>query len=128
MNERLTILVQAFYGNRTVTTINKEEFDSFMLGSTVGKIRNRKVDRTIIKVPNTDNLVIVYNKYEEEKALLDKEEYFKEDGYVLKPLAFIPELDLEIYSRCIVCRMNEDGEFENLEPEDMEKVLKYLAD
>ena len=33
----------------------------------------------------------------------------------MKPLATIPELDLTLYSRCLVCRMNEDGTFASLE-------------
>ena len=46
---------------------------------------------------------------------------------VRQPLATIPELDLTLYSRCLVCRMNEDGTFASLEKEDFEKVNDYLA-
>ena len=39
-------------------------------------------------------------------------------GTAKTPLAIIPERDIVLYSRCIVCRMNEVGEFEDLENED----------
>ena len=47
--------------------------------------------------------------------------------YVIKPLAAIPELKLQIYSRCIVCRMNAAGEFESLGEGDFEIWGRYLA-
>ena len=87
-----------------------------------------KIDRTIINIPNTDNLVIVYNKYNEEEALKRKEEAFAEDGYETKPLVTIPENNIKLYSRCIVCRMNENRELESLQNGDYEKFVKYLAE
>ena len=38
----------------------------------------------------------------------------------------IPELDLTLYSRCLVCRMNADGTFASLEKEDFEKFRQGL--
>ena len=38
------------------------------------------------------------------------------------------ESDIEIYSRCIVCRVNESGELESLREGDYEKFVKYLAE
>ena len=69
----------------------------------------------------------LYNKYQEAERLEIKERVFKEDNYVIKPLATIPELNLEIYSRCIVCRMIADGEFASLEDGDYEIWGRYLA-
>lgn len=124
----LEIMTQAFYGNRVVTEIYEEEIDGFILGNVDGSIGTKdKIDRTIINIPNTDNLVIIYNKYQEEERLKNKEEYFKEDGYVLKPLASIPELELDIYSRCIALKMDEEGKFESLKGENAKKILKYFA-
>lgn len=128
-NNLISIIAQAFYGNRTGTEIKKENVDRFILGILDNSIPiSETVDRTIIPIPNLENLVIVYNKHQEAQKLKDKVEYFKEDGYELKPLAFIPEENLEIYSRCIVCRMNDDGELESLEEGDYEKFIKYLAE
>ena len=85
------------------------------------------VDRTIIRLPGSDNLVLVYNKYQEEERLVDKERALREDNYILKPVASIPEANLDIYSRCIVCRMNADGVFESLGEGDYEIWGRYLA-
>lgn len=127
MKKDIAVLAQAYYGNLTGTIVNVEDVDRLILGYPSELFYDKeKIDRTIIKVPNTDNLVILYNKYQEEERLKDKEEYFKEDAYVLKPLATIPELSLDIYSRCIACRMNENGELEGLESGDFEVIKKYF--
>lgn len=123
------IVSQAFYGNRVGTEVKKENIDSFILGYQSNDIPvTEPIDRTIINIPNTDNIVIVYNKYEEEAALNRKEELLKEKDYVLKPLAVIPEENVKIYSRCIVCRINENGELESLREGDYEKFVKYLSE
>ena len=118
-NNLLKIVAQAFYGNRTGTEVKVENLDSFILGYTDNFIKvTEKIDRTVVKIPNTNNLVIVYNKHqEEEKKDLKR-----------KPLAVIPEKDIKIYSRCVVCRMNENGEFESLQNEDYKKFMKYLEE
>ena len=124
----ITIIAQAFYGNRTCTQIYPENMDAFILGHLDGRIDDRdKIDRTFIRVPGADDLVIVYNKYQEEKARKEKAALLEERGYELKPLAFIPEEDIEIYSRCIVCRMNADGTLASLVREDGPEFMKYLA-
>jgi hypothetical protein len=69
----------------------------------------------------------LYNKLFEEEQLKEKAEVYEKRGYVMKPLATIPELDLTLYSRCLVCRMNADGTFASLEKEDFEKFIDYLA-
>lgn len=124
----ISIVAQAFYGNRTGTEIKPERVDAFILGymdDTIGKYE--KVDRTIVSVPNTDNIVIVYNKYQEEERLQRKEELLNNEGYELKPVAVIPENNIEIYSRCIVCRID-NGELVSLQDGDYEKFVKYLAE
>ena len=124
----IRIIAQAFYGNRTVTEIDKEDVDTFIMGIHDKSLRPMyDTDRTIVRVPGTDDLVIIYNKYREERQL----EYGRrlaEEGINIKPLAVIPEEGIEIYSCCIVCRMNEDGELESLQYEDLDKCLEYLAE
>lgn len=111
------IVAQAFYGNRIETEISREEIDHFILGYLDSSIKiTEKIDRTIVRVPNTENIVIVYNKYEEE------------NHSNMNPLAIIPENNIKIYSRCIVCRMNDNGEFESLQGEDYDQFMKYLAE
>ena len=120
-NETLTIMAQAFYGNRTITTIRTDKIDSFILGYIDSSLMDGRdaIDRTIVKVPNTENLVIIYNKYEEDKC--------KEDEDVTKPTVIIPEKDLTLYSRCIACRLNDDDSFTDIEEEDINIINKYFV-
>lgn len=134
-NDNMAILVQHFYGNRTVTFISPDDFDAIMLGhldtQLFEKTRDReKIDRTIIRIPDTENLVLVYNKYQEEECL-NKLQQFIQDINKCKhrfiPSAVIPEMGIVLYSRCIVCRIDEDGTLVSLEQEDCPKVVKYLT-
>lgn len=127
-NELICIISQAFYGNRTGTEIRRENIDRFILGYQTDDVDvTEAIDRTVIHLPGSDNLVLVYNKYQEAERLKVKERALREDNYVIKPLAAIPELNLGIYSRCIVCRMNADGVFESLAEGDFEIWDRYLA-
>ena len=56
-------------------------------------------------------------KYQDEKK--------KERG--IRMTANIPELGLVLNSRCIICRMDDEGNFTSIEDEDFDKVMKYLA-
>ena len=119
MSNTINIMAQAFYGNRTETSINVKDMDRFILGYLDNSIPiTEKIDRTIVNVPNADNIVIVYNKYQEED----------EHSRGVNPLVIIPEEDIKIYSRCIVCKTNESGEFVNLNTDDYDKFMKYLAE
>ena len=134
-NDNMAILIQHFYGNRTVTFISPDDFDAIMLGHLDTKLfektRDReKIDRTIIRIPDTENLVLVYNKYQEEECL-NKLQQFIQDINKCKhrfiPSAVIPEMGIVLYSRCIACRIDEDGTLVSLEQEDCPKVVKYLT-
>ena len=128
-NGLIRIVAQAFYGNFTCTEIRPDDVDSFILGHQDSEMKiSEPVDRTVVHLPGSDELVLVYNRYQEEKALQNKERAFREDGYVVRPLAVIPESDLEIYSRCIACRMNADGGFESIDRSDFSILSRYLAD
>lgn len=130
--ELLSIVIQAFYGNRMGTEVYEDAIDSLILGHTSLPLKfpddNEKVDRTIIKLPCGDNLVMIYNKYQEDIVLKKKEEVFAKENYIIKPLATIPELGIELYSRCAVCRINGDGRLLSLKDSDYETVIKYLAE
>lgn len=118
MNNTISIIAQAFYGNRTKTYVNKENVDRFILGYQDDSITvTEPIDRTIIHIPNTDGIVIVYNKYSEEE---NKER--------MKSVAVIPEENIELHSRCIACRMNADGELESLQEGDFDIIIKYFAE
>lgn len=133
-NNNITIMVQGFYGNRTVTEIDMGNFDAFMLGhldSSHFNPEKEKVDRSVIKIPNTENFVLVYNKYSEKESLDDLCKFIQElrrDDSRFNPSAVIPELGVVLYSRCIICRMGDAGDFISMEKEDYGKVKKYLAE
>ena len=124
----LEIVAQAFYGNRTCTEVAPESLDRFILGYQDDRLPvSEPIDRSMIRIPGTDNLVIIYNKYQEEERVQLKEHLLKTENYELKPLAMIPEENVFLYSRCIVCRMNENGVLESLCDEDYDKFMRYLA-
>ena len=73
-NELICIISQAFYGNRTGTEIRRENIDRFILGYQTDDFDvTEAIDRTVIHLPGSDNLVLVYNKYQEEERLKVKE-------------------------------------------------------
>ena len=128
MKKIILIVAQAFYGNRTITEIREDNIDRFILGYLSDSLPiKEKIDRSIIHIPGSDNIVLIYNKYQEEKEREFRDRILEEDNTKMKPLAVIPEMDLVLYSRCIACRMNKDGEFESLEDEDFNKFMKYLT-
>ena len=117
------VIAQAFYGNRTATEITPDDIDALVLGCTSREdlLGREKIDRSIIPVPGTDHVVLIYNKYEEEKWRA------KRKDYVAKPLASIPEQGVELYSRCVACRISEEGELQSLQKVDYDALWKYLA-
>ena len=126
--DQISIIAQGFYGNRTGTRIQADEVDRFILGYMSDEFPvTEPIDRTVIHLPGSDEFVLIYNKYQEEEHLAYKAKVFEEENYVLKPLVDIPEMDLEIYSRCIVCRMDENGEIKSLENDDFKIWNQYLA-
>ena len=127
--ELIRVIIQGFYGNRTATDVREENVDRLILGYVGGSEFpvTEPIDRTIVPIPGYDNLVLVYNRFQEEEQRLKNKRWLEEDGYEAKPLAFIPEEGIEIYSRCLVCRIN-DGRLESLQPEDFQPgFMKYLA-
>ena len=128
MSDPLIILAQAFYGNRTMTEIRPEDMDRFVLGYLDSSLEiSEPIDRTVVRIPGSDSLVLVYNRYQEEERLKEGEKLLREENYEIKPLAVIPEINLTLYSRCIALRMNEDGSFASLQEGDSRILVKYLA-
>ena len=127
-NDRIGVVVQAFYGNRTYTEIDVEEIDYLIQGILDREVcgLDHEVNRSVVRIPGSQ-CVLVYNRFQEEDALEQNKKYFAEAGYVAKPLAIVPEEGLEIFSRCLVCRMDENGGFASVEAEDWEVIGKYLA-
>lgn len=124
-NNLIKVIAQAFYGNRVATEIAEDAFDNFILGNLDNVIgKGEKFDRTIVRIPNDDNLVIIYNKYQEAEQI----EYLKEHNYDMNALAYIPNKNLNIYSRCVACRMDADGNIESVQNGDYAKIIQYFAE
>ena len=127
-NELIHIISQGFYGNRTGTELRRESVDRFILGYQTDDLSvTEPIDRTIVRLPDSKSVVLIYNKYQEAAWLETKDRALREDNYVIKPLATIPELGLNLYSRCIACRMNDNGNLESIETEDLDILDRYLA-
>lgn len=124
-----TGVIQAFYGNRTGIDFTEKMVDQLILGCLSEEFfnPNERIDRSMIPIPGEEGLVLLYNKYQEEKTLVEKEEWYQKEGYVQKPLAEISELNIKLYSRCLACRVDEENKVASLREEDYEKVMKYLA-
>lgn len=109
------IMAQAFYGNNVFTEVREEDIDRFILGHLDSKLPvTEKIDRTIVNIPNTNGLVVIYNKYQEEESKS------------MNILAKIPEENLEIHSRCIACRID-DGKLASLNSDDVKTIKKYFV-
>ena len=76
----------------------------------------------MIRVPDTDNLVIVYDQIQEDKYVnedfprfysREAEDYRKHTGRELTMYVTcsIPEIDVELHTRCFACRIDENGQF-----------------
>lgn len=124
----ITVVMQAMYGNQTYMQLRDEDMDYYILGILDKSFVNEsdRFDRTIIRIPNS-NCVLVYNKYQEEEELKRKQELLEKKSYNLKPLAVIPELDVTLYSRCLICRIDDNGKLISIEEDDNELVIKYLS-
>lgn len=123
------VMVQAFYGNCVITMVDTKDADRLIHGNPT--FMYEKVDRKTVRVPDHENLVILYDAGEEERlrerfAKLMKERRTESGGP--KPLCVIPEYSLELYSRPLACRMDESGKLLSIEQEDIEIICRYFVE
>ncbi len=133
----IRIIAQQFFGNRTETTINRAEVDFFLKGILDPELyRNEDLnaDRRIVKVPGTDNLVIIYDqKQEDEYVNVDfpkmYAEYFDRYGEELKMhvTCEIPEIGFKIHTRSFVCRIDINGGLQSIGDGDDVFMLNYFS-
>ena len=83
-NNTIKIITQGFYGNRVATEIKRENVNFFLKGILSPELfpeGDKTVDRKIVRVPNTDNIVIVYDQNKEDKYVNeDFAEIYKRSG------------------------------------------------
>ena len=119
--ENIFIIAQQFYGNRVGLEINRNEVDSFLLGYTSAKdmTDGEYVDRKIIRVPGTDNIVIVYDQKQEKGYITEN----NKDVISCE----IPEINFKIHTRCFACRIDENEELQSLESDDGKIFIDYFV-
>ena len=72
---------------------------------------------------------LLYNKYQEPSLQRDEEEQTGlRISKTAKPMVDIPEANIKIYSRCLICRKDETGQLVDLLEDDFEKVKEYLVE
>lgn len=131
MKNLITVLAQSFYGNRVIVELEEQEIDDFIHRGAIGplptgdKYPSYKHDRTIVEVPGAENIVIMYNKYDEDEERERIKKY--DDGSEVMPSAYFPEYDLKVYSRCIACRIDDDGNICSINEDDIALLESYLA-
>lgn len=119
MKNDIMVMMQGFYGNRTMTEITDDEsLDRLLQGWTIKPPipLDYEMDRTYIHVPKNDNIVFIYNKHVEENDL--------KSG--MKATVNIPEMDITLHCKVIACRCESDGKLSDLLPEDIKTVEKYF--
>ncbi len=80
-----------------------------------------------LDVPDSDGLVIVYHQFQEERWNKEKNNPIMFTRKPVRPLLSIPEHDIQLYSRCIVCKKNSMGRHEILNDKDMLRIMDYLS-
>ena len=131
----IIIVTQQFYGNKVIVEIKERNLDNFVLGliaeeSEIGFDITELFpkDRTIVKIPNSENLYLIYNKYTEERRIKQLEETESGKEYMKNSFsAYIPELNFKLYSRCIICKI-ENGVYKDITANDLPLFMKYLHD
>lgn len=139
--DRIYIVSQYFYGNRTGTEISLDWVDHFLRGQLsrehYGPNDVLDVVRKIVRVPGTDNIVIVYDQTQEDRYVnVEFPEIYARDGADYKERwgeeltmhvsCEIPEIGFKIYTRCFACRMDCNGVMQSLEDGDGEKFIHYF--
>lgn len=131
----ISIITQCFYGNRTGTEIHRDHVKDFIDGwvdPQPGRDFSH-VELKTIPVPGSENIVIVYDQTQENERLHSElaqqaEERRKEFGeypryYVT---CSIPEIGVELHTRCFACRIDENGVFQSLEDGDEEQFIDFF--
>ena len=85
------------------------------------------IDRTLVPVPDAENLFFLYNKHQE-KWHLQKDIKNEEHGLSrdTDPIVIIPEENIQIHSRSMIIRLDPAGVPEDLRNDDLEKAKEYL--
>lgn len=135
----IDVVVQQFYGNRTAMEIGRNCIDDLLRGiverAAFVDPDAERVERRVVHLPDAENIVIVYDQLQEDQYVnvdFPKQcaEYREHTGKELKASVscHIPETGFTLHSRCIACRMDENGVFQSLKSEDYGKIMACLPE
>lgn len=140
-NNFIFIISQFFYGNRTGTEVERDWVDHFLRGHIsrehYSPIDVQNVVRKTVRVPGSENIVIVYDQTQEDRYVnVEFPEIYAEDGaeYLARwgeelkmhVSCEIPEIDFKIHTRCFACRMDENGVLQSLEGDDYKQFIHFF--
>lgn len=140
-NNSIFVISQFFYGNRTGTEVERDWVDHFLRGHISrdldGFMDVQDVVRKTVRVPGSENIVVVYDQTQEERYVnVEFPEIYAEDGteYLARWGAElkmhvsceIPEIGFKIHTRCFACRMDENGVLQSLEGDDYKQFIHYF--
>lgn len=140
-NNSIFIISQFFYGNRTGTEVERDWVDHFLRGHIsrehYSPIDVQNVVRKTVRVPGSENIVIVYDQTQEDRYVnVEFPEIYAEDGaeYLARwgeelkmhVSCEIPEIGFKIHTRCFACRMDERGVLQSLEGDDYKQFIHYF--
>lgn len=140
-NNSIFIISQFFYGNRTGTEVERDWVDHFLRGHIsrehYSPIDVQNVVRKTVRVPGSENIVIVYDQTQEDRYVnVEFPEIYAEDGaeYLARwgeelkmhVSCEIPEIDFKIHTRCFACRMDENGVLQSLERDDYKQFIHFF--
>lgn len=143
LNKCISVMAQQFYGNRTGTEVNRDEVDYFLRGCLSREVYKFEdlsdMDRRIVHVPGAEHIVIVYDQTQENEYInVEFPETYKRlsawyrEGTgreMTMPISCeIPEIDFEIHTRCIACRIDKNGVLQSLENDDYKKFIHYFPE
>lgn len=111
------VFTMGFYGNRTVVPCYKDgDINKILSGWLDEELMNKMaepIDRQFVKIPNSDCYVLYDGN-------------MKVDEHT-KVVFSIPEQNVNIYGRCVICRYEND-EIKGIEDNDYETFSKYIVD
>ena len=139
----ISVIAQQFYGNRTGTEVNRDEIGYFLRGCLSREVYKFEdlsdMDRRIVHVPGAEHIVIVYDQTQEDEyvnvgfpemlardADLYRESFGEE--LTMRATCEIPEIGFKIHTRCIACRMDENGILQSLEDDDYKQFIHYFPE
>jgi len=140
-NNCIFIISQYFYGNRTGTEIDRNEVDYFLRGEISREYFRpediQDVDRKFVRVPGSENIVIVYDQTQEDTYVnvefpeiyaRDGADYLERWGEELKMHVSceIPEIGFKLHTRCFACRMDDNEVLQSLEKDDYKQFIHFF--